>query len=609
MNLRHLRIATKLWIAVGVIVLALVAAAVSTGVRLVRAQAEADAALAATAERVDAAESWMRLTEANAVRTQALVLSAEPQMEAAFKGPIAATSARISEIQKRIASLDTTPATVAQLEKIAASRKTMADVRAQAVGLKAAGQQSEAVALVGSRYDPAVAAYLKDLGDFVSLQQRVQAETAARIGADRSRMLQIAGIALAAIVLAILAGAFWLIRSILRPLAEANALAARIAGGDLSGAVEVQRQDEFGTLLRSLQAMNAALSRMVLQVRQSTDSIAVASAEIATGNQDLSQRTEQTSGSLQQAASSMEQLTATVQQTAGSARQASQLASAASAVAQKGGGVVQDVVATMDEINTSSRRIGDIIGTIDGIAFQTNILALNAAVEAARAGEQGRGFAVVAGEVRSLAQRSAQAAREIKTLIGASMEKVETGARLVQDAGTTMADIVQSVQRVADIIGEITAAASEQSAGIAQVNGTVGTLDQMTQQNAALVEQSAAAAQSLREQADQLTGLVAVFRLHPDEVPGARPAGAAAQPARRTAAPARPAVAAPPKTPSGSAATPALRTQPATPRLAVVPPPKPRPTTSAAPASSAPPRAAAPAPRVAAGAEDDWESF
>ncbi|MBK1690334.1 methyl-accepting chemotaxis protein [Rubrivivax gelatinosus] len=255
------------------------------------------------------------------------------------------------------------------------------------------------------------------------------------------------------------------------------------------------------------------IEKTLAAVRTSADSIRTASSEIATGNLDLSQRTEQTAGNLQQTASSMVQLTGNVQQSADAARQANQLAGSAADTAQRGGVVVSQVVSTMDQINTSSKRIADIIGVIDGIAFQTNILALNAAVEAARAGEQGRGFAVVAGEVRALAQRSAAAAREIKTLIGDSVDKVEAGARLVGDAGSTMQEIVASVQRVTDIIGEITAATSEQSTGIGQVNAAVSQLDQMTQQNAALVEESAAAAGSLREQGTRLAELVATFHL------------------------------------------------------------------------------------------------
>ena len=303
------------------------------------------------------------------------------------------------------------------------------------------------------------------------------------------------------------------LRSICGPIARAQAWAEQIAAGDLTQQVEVRGDDESARLLQALGTMQASLQQLVGQVRATTDSITNASAEIATGNQDLSTRTEQTASNLQQAASAMEQLTGTVRQSADSARQANQLAASAADVAQRGGTVVSQVVTTMDDINASSKKIVDIIGVIDGIAFQTNILALNAAVEAARAGEQGRGFAVVASEVRSLAQRSAAAAKEIKTLIGASVEKVEGGSRLVADAGRTMNEIVSSVQRVSDVISEITAAAAEQSTGIGQINSSVNQLDQMTQQNAALVEQSATAAESLKSQASELAKVMGGFRL------------------------------------------------------------------------------------------------
>ncbi|MES2889000.1 MAG: methyl-accepting chemotaxis protein [Pseudomonadota bacterium] len=302
--------------------------------------------------------------------------------------------------------------------------------------------------------------------------------------------------------------------SICQPIDEAERLASLIAEGDLTTAhVNVEGQDEAARLLRALANMQVGLSRMVGEVRSSTYNITTASAEIAVGNQDLSVRTEQAAANLQQAASSMDLLTGTVRQSADSARQANQLAASAAEVAARGGQVVSQVVSTMTEINASSKKIADIIGVIDGIAFQTNILALNAAVEAARAGEQGRGFAVVAGEVRSLAGRSADAAKEIKSLIGASVDRVEAGSRLVADAGKTMQEIVGSVQRVSNIIGEITASSSEQSDGIGQVNTSVVQLDQMTQQNASLVEEGAAAADSLKNQATRLTQLVSQFKL------------------------------------------------------------------------------------------------
>jgi methyl-accepting chemotaxis protein len=302
-------------------------------------------------------------------------------------------------------------------------------------------------------------------------------------------------------------------RSITSPIGYAAKVASAIAEGDLTRPIRVEGRDEAATLLDALARMQDSLRGIVGQVHGAAQSIRMASTEVARGNSDLSQRTEQAAGSLQQTASSMAQLTGTVQSSAGSAEQARSLAGTAAEVAERGGEVVAQVVRTMDEINGSSRRIADIVGTIDGIAFQTNILALNAAVEAARAGEQGRGFAVVAGEVRALAQRSAAAAREIKGLIGNSVEKVENGARQVGEAGQTMSQIVQSVQRVTAIVAEISASAAEQSAGIGAVNGAVSELDRMTQQNAALVEQSAAAAESLQSEAHKLTETVAAFRL------------------------------------------------------------------------------------------------
>ncbi|WP_457356505.1 methyl-accepting chemotaxis protein [Roseateles sp. P5_D6] len=302
-------------------------------------------------------------------------------------------------------------------------------------------------------------------------------------------------------------------RSITRPIAEALHVAETVASGDLTSEIKSHGRDETGQLLLALHSMNQSLVRIVDQVRLSSESIATGSQEIATGSADLSQRTEEQASNLEETASSMEELTATVQRSAASAREAAALAGAASKVATRGGAVVSEVVTTMGNISASSRKIADITGVIDGIAFQTNILALNAAVEAARAGEHGRGFAVVAGEVRTLAQRAATAAKEIKVLIGESVERVDAGVRLVEGAGVTMEEIVRNVQQVATLIAEIGAAADQQSVGIGEVSNAVNQLDQVTQQNAALVEESAAAADSLSQQARRLTEVVGVFKL------------------------------------------------------------------------------------------------
>ncbi|WP_342131293.1 methyl-accepting chemotaxis protein [Hydrogenophaga sp. OTU3427] len=330
--------------------------------------------------------------------------------------------------------------------------------------------------------------------------------------ASRQTLL-VFGVALAVAALVVVPTTLANMHSICKPLEQAQRFAQAVSAGDLTQDADRAGQDELAALLGALADMQGSIARIVGEVRHATDSLGTASAEIASGNQDLSLRTEQAASSLEETASSMEQLTSSVQQSAEAARQASDMATNNAGVAEQGGQAVGQVVSTMQEIHDSSRRINDIIGTIDGIAFQTNILALNAAVEAARAGEQGRGFAVVAGEVRTLAQRSAQAAKEIKELIGNSVDKVETGTAQVHRAGQTIGDIVANAQKISSFIGAITASANEQSEGIAQVNAAIAQLDQGTQQNAALVEQSAAAADSLREQAQRLSEVVAVFRL------------------------------------------------------------------------------------------------
>jgi methyl-accepting chemotaxis protein len=329
--------------------------------------------------------------------------------------------------------------------------------------------------------------------------------------------------------------AIWIARLISRPLGEAVKVARQVAEGDLTADIRQNSNDETGQLLGALKLMNDNLLRIVSSVRTGTDTIATASSEIASGNMDLSSRTEQQAGSLEETASAMEEMTSTVKQNADNARQANQLAVSASAVAVQGGNVVGQVVDTMGSINASSRKIVDIISVIDGIAFQTNILALNAAVEAARAGEQGRGFAVVASEVRSLAQRSSAAAKEIKHLIDDSVAKVDIGSKLVEQAGSTMDEVVSSVKRVTDIVGEITAASQEQSVGLDEINRAITQMDEVTQQNAALVEEAAAAAQSLQEQASNLSQIVSVFKLDRHALPPARTHAAHAATAPSTA--------------------------------------------------------------------------
>jgi methyl-accepting chemotaxis protein len=599
MGFIHLKIASKLWIFVLAMIISVVTVAAIGLVRSAAIQAEGQQAQMTSMALIQVTTRWNGLTENNATRNYAMTLSAEPSISAAFKDEVTATTNAVSELQKQLETMPLRDVDRAQLQKIADLRKAVLTFRGQIRQLQADGNMESSLQVLNAQYLPAMSSYLASQKALIQMQEQrldeVQALTQSRSQTNRNGIL----VALVVIIGLIFLSTAWFLRTIRQPLLQANDLASRIAQGDLSMEIDTSRGDEFGDLMKSLAGMNESLGRMVQQVRQSTGSIATASAEIASGNNDLAQRTEQTSSNLQSTASSMDQLTGTVQQSADSARQAGSLAAEASAVAERGGAVVKQVVFTMEEINASSRKISDIIGVIDGIAFQTNILALNAAVEAARAGEQGRGFAVVASEVRSLAQRSAEAAKEIKTLIGTSVEKVASGTKLVSDAGVTMSDIVQSVRKVADVIGEITAASSEQSSGISHVNQAIGNLDQMTQQNAALVEESAAAAESLRDQADQLARAVGVFKIS-----GATSLSAPGRPARDiTPRPAnltykRPQPLARPK------AAPALA-----PARAAAPVRKPvpgQPLTIAKPKAASPAKAA---PAASAGANDDWETF
>jgi methyl-accepting chemotaxis protein len=510
---KHLTIAAKLWLPTALLGVVVMLMSGASALRTAHLQAAAKQAQQAQAAKLELSVRWAGLTETNAARVVASLASGDDSLAAALKADIDATTAKISDIQKQVESLAVDPEEKAAIEKVAAARKDYIGARSEAAKLKAEGNADAAAALLKDKVRPAVADYLAAQLSFADLQRQRGAALLDAAGAERMRTVWLASSVMLAIVLLMAVGTVFLARAICRPLRELVGVAERIGAGDLSYAAAQRRGDEIGDVQRALAGMADALRRVVGEVRHTADSISTASSEIASGNADLSSRTEQAASNLQQTASSMEQLTGTVLQSADAASQANQLASSASAVAQRGGEVVNQVVSTMDEIKASSKKIADIIGVIDGIAFQTNILALNAAVEAARAGEQGRGFAVVAGEVRSLAQRSAEAAKEIKALIGTSVDKVEVGARLVQDAGTTMSEIVASVKRVSDIIGDISAAAGEQSSGIGQVNVAVAQLDQMTQQNAALVEQSAAAAEALKDQARKLTTMVSTFEL------------------------------------------------------------------------------------------------
>ena len=474
-----------------------------------------------TAARITLANDVLGASTARAIGARNLALLTDAGERAAEKSATVAAHEKVGsslrKLKEAIAKSDDSADEERRLaEAIEQVESRYGPVALKIVGLAMDGKRDEAIASMNVDCRPLLAALLKAANAYIAYATEHGVREVARAEGDytsqRNLMIGLCVVALSlAAALAVL-----ITRSITQALgaepAQLGDAARRVAQGDL-GPVQGAAHAPAGSVLASLGDMQQGLARVVSQVRNASDSIATGSAQIASGNADLSQRTEEQASNLQQTAASMEQMNATVKNNADTARQANQLAGSASSAAQKGGEVVGQVVATMEEISTSSKKIADIIGVIDGIAFQTNILALNAAVEAARAGEQGRGFAVVAGEVRSLAQRSAEAAKEIKTLIGASVERVEAGSKLVDDAGTTMSDVVAQVKRVADLIGEISAATIEQTSGIGQVSDAVTQLDQVTQQNAALVEESAAAADSLKQQAARLTEVVQVFKL------------------------------------------------------------------------------------------------
>ena len=485
--------------------------------------------------RASMLQEWQAIIDTNGARTLAAIKLADENDAKFFLDAISAASRRSDVLHKDIKDgIADDPAAIALFEAVNTERNAYREARKAALATKATGDMEALRTVIDTRMVPRVQSYNKAVTAMVTYQQEAVAADAVRVEAEFafSQRLQI-GLVLAAI-LAGIGFAWWIGRRISTPLVTAVEVAQTVARGDLTSRIEADSSNETGALMRALKDMNGNLVDIVSQVRTGTGAIAEAADQISAGNLELSARTEQQAGSLEETASSMEELTSTVRQNAENAREANELARSASQVAGRGGETVGRVVETMEAISGSSKKIVDIIGVIDGIAFQTNILALNAAVEAARAGEQGRGFAVVASEVRNLAQRSAGAAKEIKELIGDSVDKVEEGSRLVSDAGATMREIVDSIGRVSAIMSQIAMASREQSAGIEQVNGAIVQMDQVTQQNAALVEEAAAASQAMREQAQALAQIVSTFRFED----GAARAAAPARLAGRTSAPA-----------------------------------------------------------------------
>jgi methyl-accepting chemotaxis protein len=513
MKLSNIKIGARLGLGFGVVIALLIAITVLSNVQLGRLDSGLDEIVNERYPNVALANTIQIQVNKIAIDLRDIILSQDQDQIKLLSADLAAAD------QKMNASLNQADATAKSAEDkrlvkdALTARDNYLPARDSLLKLAAAGQAAEATTFLQTQFMPVQIKYFVALDAMFDYQGGLmnQAGRAATEQSQGARMI----INVLTIVTVLLSGLVALLvsRSITRPLIAAVEVAKRVADGDLTAEVAVDSADEIGELMTALKVMNANLLDIVGQVRDGTETIAGASAEIARGNMDLSTRTEQQAGSLEETASAMEELTSTVKQNADNARQANQLAVSASEVAIQGGSVVGKVVETMGSINASSKKIVDIISVIDGIAFQTNILALNAAVEAARAGEQGRGFAVVASEVRSLAQRSASAAKEIKRLIDDSVQKVDTGSKLVEQAGATMQEVVASVRRVTDIVGEISAASREQSTGIDEIGRVITQIDETTQQNAALVEEAAAAAQSLQDQAAKLMQVVGVFKL------------------------------------------------------------------------------------------------
>ena len=512
MKMQSLRIGTRLGLGFGLVLL-LLALALALSYRQIGAVGPHIDSLVELQRRQDLAQDWRTQTQLNVTRTDAVARAGGTGPVAEFFSPaIKSTSAKINELQENLTKVVSSDKGKALLAEIAAARKTYVDIRNGVFAQLKAGEADAALQTLEGKMRPASEAYVAAISRMADFQgERVRAETLLVMEEARRTQMQMLVIALACLSLGVAAA--WLItRSVVAPLREAIHAAEEVGQGDLSREIHTTGSDETAQLTQALAQMQQSLRHLVGSVRDNASGVATASSEISMGSNDLSARTEQQASAIQQTAASMEELSATVKLNADNAGEADQLAHDASEVARQGGAVVGEAVQRMKGIEESSRKIADIIGTIDAIAFQTNILALNAAVEAARAGEQGRGFAVVASEVRMLAQRSADAAKEIKSLIGDSVERVEQGAALVNQAGQTMEQVVTSIGRVAQIVREISSASREQSSGVTQVGQAITQMDQATQQNAALVEESAAAAESLKSQAAELVRLVSAFK-------------------------------------------------------------------------------------------------
>ena len=514
----NLRIGTRLTLAFAIV---LGLTLISSAVGLMSAHKNAEATrimMQSPLAKERLISDWYVLTYSAIARTSMIARTTDEALPMLFADVISESMKKGSETMAKVEALLVTDEEKATYKSIVELRAKYQAAKDEVTRAKASGNTVETVRAYQLSFQPAAKAYENRVLELLAIERRAIDDMSHAIDAANAKSFNLRLLLTALTVLLGGLFAFFISRSIVRPLAKAVGVAETVAAGDLSANIRVDSRDETGQLMQALKDMNANLAKVVGEVRTGTETIATASGQFASGNQDLSSRTEEQASSLEQTAASMEELTSTVKQNADNARQANQLAVSASEVAVKGGAVVSQVVDTMGSINAASKKIVDIIGVIDGIAFQTNILALNAAVEAARAGEQGRGFAVVASEVRSLAQRSAAAAKEIKTLIGDSVEKVEEGSKQVAEAGRTMEEIVGSVKRVTDIMGEITAASQEQTSGIEQINQAITQMDQVTQQNAALVEEASAAAQSLQEQAGALVQAVSVFKLDANAV-------------------------------------------------------------------------------------------